>query len=92
MYNTCLAIGGLKLNDQKKKIDLLQPEILIGTIGRLKEVIESEIILTSKLKLIVVDEIDKIAGEFIDFPNTIKLGFSATLSDTDKENLIQHDF
>jgi superfamily II DNA/RNA helicase len=58
-FSSELLIGGLSLKDQRKKLLVKKPNVIIGTLGRIKEVIDKEYIDINDLKILLLDESDK---------------------------------
>lgn len=57
---TFLAIGGLDIKEQRKKMLVCQAPIVIGTPGRVKEMlIDREWLDVSLLHTLIIDEADK---------------------------------
>ena len=54
-----LLIGGLDAKEQKRKILVDKPAIMVGTPGRIKEFLENELISFRDLKAFIIDEADK---------------------------------
>ncbi|XP_046841380.1 probable ATP-dependent RNA helicase DDX20 [Xenia sp. Carnegie-2017] len=54
-------IGGLSIEDDKNKLKLCQ--IAIGTPGRVKHLIDSKLLSTSSIRLLILDEADKLLEE-----------------------------
>lgn len=61
-------VGGISIEEDKKK---LQCHIAVGAPGRIKHLIEMKFLAVSKVKLFVLDEVDKLM-EF-NFQTDIKL-------------------
>ncbi len=91
---SALCIGGMSLNRQKAELKLL-PQFVIGTPGRVKELIEEKALFLSVFRTVVLDEADRMVD--IGFINDIKyfislfpqqrqsLFFSATIDGKVKE-------
>jgi len=86
-----LLVGGVSIDENKKELYENNPQIIVGTPGRVQDMIRRGILQTKKIKLLVLDEADEILssgfkeqmGKILQFmPETIQIGlFSATLSD-----------
>lgn len=61
-------MGGISIEEDKKK---LQCHIAVGAPGRIKHLIEKKFLTVSKIRLFVLDEVDKLM-EF-NFQTDIKL-------------------
>ena len=85
------VIGGMDRDTEVKKYEKLEPQVVIGTIGRIHDlVIESNVLKIHNAKTIVIDEadmifeekeiveVDHIMGKIQDMPQF--LIFSATIS------------
>ncbi|TMW57402.1 hypothetical protein Poli38472_003327 [Pythium oligandrum] len=89
------VIGGLSINNDQKRL-LQGCHIVVGTPGRVRAVIESRLLQTRSIRLLVFDEVDKLMTA--DFENEIRciveavpprrqtLAFSATFT---PEQLVQ---
>ncbi len=86
-----LLVGGISIDQNKKDLNENKPHVIVGTPGRVQDMIRRDILDTSQLKLLVLDEADEMLssgfkeqmGKILKFmPETIRIGlFSATLSD-----------
>jgi len=57
-------IGGIPWKDQKRNIKFHKPQIIVATVGRLLEAVQSkEAVELSELELLVIDEADKFRNE-----------------------------
>ena len=54
-----LIIGGLDIKEQRRKLMVDRPALLVGTPGRIKEMLEKEWISFDQLDTLIVDEADK---------------------------------
>ena len=84
------VMGGIDRDTELKRYEKLEPQIVIGTIGRIHLVIESNVLKIHNAKTIVIDEadmifeekeiieVDHIMGKIQDMPQF--LIFSATIS------------
>ena len=86
-----LLVGGISIDQNKKDLNENKPHVIVGTPGRVQDMIRRDILDTSKLKLLVLDEADEMLstgfkeqmGKILKFmPESIRIGlFSATLSE-----------
>ena len=86
-----LLVGGISIDDNKKELNENNPQIIVGTPGRVQDMMRRGILQTKHFKLLVLDEADEMLssgfkeqmGKILQFmPETIQIGlFSATLSD-----------
>jgi len=84
-----LLVGGTSVEQNKVDIKEKKPQILVGTPGRVHDMIRRRIVNTEKIKLIILDEADEMLSSgfkdqmykiFQFMPNEIQIGlFSATL-------------
>ena len=84
-----LLVGGTSVEQNKIDIREKKPQIIVGTPGRVHDMIRRRIVNTEKIKLIVLDEADEMLSSgfkdqmykiFQFMPNEIQIGlFSATL-------------
>ena len=58
----CLCIGGVEIKQDRANLDKLC-QIVIGTPGRLKQLIELNLLKTQQIELFVLDEADKLMDE-----------------------------
>ena len=58
--NMCFMIGGGKLEYDLKRIKERGCNIMVGTVGRIFDLFQKDIISFKKLELLVMDEADKI--------------------------------
>ena len=87
---TKLLIGGTSVDEDKKELSNNTPHIIIGTPGRVHDMIRRKYINTNDIKLFVVDEADEMLSSgfkaqmykiFQFLPNDVQIGlFSATMS------------
>ena len=54
-----LIIGGLDIKDQRRKLLIERPLIVVGTPGRVKEMIERQWIGFQDIDTVIIDEADK---------------------------------
>ena len=54
-----MVIGGLEIKEQRKKLLVARPNVIIGTPGRIKDIINKEWVSLKDLKVLIVDEADK---------------------------------
>ena len=95
---TKLLIGGTSVDQDKKELTNDVPHIIVGTPGRVHDMIRRKYINTDKLKMLVIDEADEMLSTgfksqmykiFQFLPNNIQIGlFSATMSE-ELEDLAQ---
>lgn len=93
-----LCVGGIQRN--KNIEEAKKAHVLIGTPGRLNDLLESEVFDVNKLEIIIIDEADELlTGEFLDQTKTFIMKippkvqtciFSATLPDHVKK--LTNDF
>ena len=86
-----LLVGGISIDVNKKQIEEIQPQIFVGTPGRVHDMIRRNILKTKHLKLLILDEADEMLSTGFKeqmskiltyMPESIKVGlFSATMSD-----------
>ena len=86
-----LLVGGVSIDENKKDLNDNNPQIIVGTPGRVQDMIRRGYLQTKYLKLLVLDEADEMLssgfkeqmGKILQFmPETIQIGlFSATLSE-----------
>ena len=86
-----LLVGGISIDDNKKELNENNPQIIVGTPGRVQDMMRRGILQTKHFKLLVLDEADEMLssgfkeqmGKILQFmPESIQIGlFSATLSD-----------
>ena len=89
--NTLLLVGGTSVEENKRNIQELQPQLIVGTPGRVHDIIRRKYLDTKNLGLLVLDEADEmLSSGFKDqmskilnyMPEKIQIGlFSATLPD-----------
>ena len=61
--NTLAVYGGEKLEDQIAKIKEKKPKIIVGSTGRVNQLIRKGILLTQNVSIFVLDECDKMLKE-----------------------------
>ena len=86
---TQLLVGGTSVDDDKNKLEKDKPQIIVGTPGRVHDMIRRKFLQTDKMEVLVLDEADEMLSfGFKDqmykifqlMPNNIQVGlFSATL-------------
>ena len=86
---TMLLIGGKPVDKDRKEIEENTPHIIVGTPGRVQDMIRRKWLNVSKLKLLVIDEADEMLSTgfqdqmykiFQYMPESIQIGlFSATM-------------
>ena len=84
-----LLVGGTSVDDDKNKLENDKPQIIVGTPGRVHDMIRRKYLQTDKMRVLVLDEADEMLSfGFKDqmykifqlMPNNIQVGlFSATL-------------
>ena len=52
-------IGGIASKEQRKRLDIDKPWVLVGTVGRLKELLRDQWCVYDAISLIVIDEADR---------------------------------
>tara|TARA_B100001142_G_scaffold106391_1_gene108256 strand:- start:7393 stop:8625 length:1233 start_codon:yes stop_codon:yes gene_type:complete len=87
--NTVCAVGGIPVDVNKKDINEKKPQIIVGTPGRVHDIIKRKILKTEDIKLMVLDEADEMLSSgfkeqmykiFSYMPNKMQIGlFSATM-------------
>ena len=89
--NTMLLVGGTSVDNDRKLMNSCIPHVIVGTPGRVQDMIRRKILKCSTLKLLILDEADEMLSSgfkeqmskiFNKMPEHIKIGlFSATLPD-----------
>lgn len=89
--NTQLLIGGRSVDQDKKDLDENTPQVIVGTPGRIHDMLRRKWIKTKSIKLLIMDEADEmLSSGFLDqmykifqfMPEEIQIGlFSATMPD-----------
>jgi superfamily II DNA/RNA helicase len=89
--NSLLLVGGVSIDENKKDLNENNPQVIVGTPGRVQDMIRRGILQTKYIKLLVLDEADEMLssgfkeqmGKILQYmPETIQIGlFSATMSD-----------
>lgn len=59
----CLCIGGVKVDVDRKQLSGNYTRIVVGTPGRVKQLIELNILTTQHIELFVLDEADKLMDD-----------------------------
>lgn len=54
-----LAIGGVDLKEQRKRLLVERPAVIVGTLGRVMEMIDKEYFSLQRLQVLALDEADK---------------------------------
>lgn len=54
-----MVIGGLDIKEQRRKLLVDQPLVIVGTPGRIKEMIQREWLNLQELDTLIIDEADK---------------------------------
>jgi translation initiation factor 4A len=86
-----LLVGGTSVDGDREKLDNNPPHIVVGTPGRIHDMIRRKYLKTEKMEIIVLDEADEMLSQgfkdqvykiFQYMPSTIQIGlFSATIPD-----------
>ena len=86
---TQLLVGGTSVDGDRQKLDSNPPQIVVGTPGRVHDMIRRKYLKTEKIQLIVLDEADEMLSQgfkdqiykiFQYMPSEIQIGlFSATM-------------
>jgi len=86
---TQLLVGGTSVDGDRQKLDSNPPQIVVGTPGRVHDMIRRKYLKTEKMSLIVLDEADEMLSQgfkdqiykiFQYMPSEIQIGlFSATI-------------
>jgi superfamily II DNA/RNA helicase len=86
-----LLVGGTSVDENRKEIDKKKPQFVVGTPGRVHDMIRRNILDVSKLDLLVLDEADEMLsmgfkeqmGNILQYmPENLQIGlFSATLNE-----------
>lgn len=58
-YKTQVIIGGENVNEQIEKLKADKPNIVVGTPGRVLQLIKKNMLDTSSVKVFIIDECDK---------------------------------
>jgi len=84
-----LLVGGTSVDNDRKKLDKTPPHVVVGTPGRVHDMIRRTYLRTERMKLIVCDEADEMLSQgfkdqiykiFQYMPDDIQMGlFSATM-------------
>jgi translation initiation factor 4A len=85
-----LLVGGTSVEKNKKDIKEKKPQIIVGTPGRVHDMMRRRYLRVDKITMIILDEADEMLGRgfkdqmykiFTFMPNEVQIGlFSATLS------------
>jgi len=86
---TQLLVGGTSVDGDRQKLDTNPPHIVVGTPGRVHDMIRRKYLKTEKIEVIVLDEADEMLSQgfkdqiykiFQYMPSSIQIGlFSATI-------------
>ena len=86
-----LLVGGTSVDENRKQIDKAVPQVVVGTPGRVHDMIRRKFLDVSNLDLLVLDEADEMLstgfkeqmGNILQYmPEHLQIGlFSATLND-----------
>ena len=89
--SSLLLVGGTSVENDKKLLSNNKYHVIVGTPGRIQDMIRRKCLKTKTLKLLIIDEADEMLSSgfkeqiskiFSSMPEEIKIGlFSATLSD-----------
>jgi translation initiation factor 4A len=89
--NSCLLVGGTSIHSNKKVLNTENPQLIVGTPGRIHDMIRRKILKVNEIKSIVIDEADEMLSQgfkeqmykiFNFLNNNIQIGlFSATMPD-----------
>jgi len=89
--NSCLLVGGTSIHSNKKILNTENPQLIVGTPGRIHDMIRRKILKVNEIKTIVIDEADEMLSQgfkeqmykiFNFLNNNIQIGlFSATMPD-----------
>ena len=60
--NTMVIYGGENIQDQITQLKEKKPKIIVGTPGRIKDLIARKTLKTDFLKIVVLDEADEMLG------------------------------
>jgi len=87
--NSCLLVGGTSIHKNKKVLNEENPQLIIGTPGRVHDMIRRKILKVDNIKSIIIDEADEMLSQgfkeqmykiFNYLNNNIQIGlFSATM-------------
>ncbi len=82
-------VGGSSVNDDNNYLKKNQPQIIVGTIGRIFDMIRRKNINTNKINLLILDEADEMLSKgfkaqihdlLLNLPESMQIGlFSATI-------------
>ena len=88
---TMLLVGGTSVDKNKRDLSEIKPHVVVGTPGRIHDMIRRRYLLVDKMKLLVIDEADEMLSAgfkeqmykiFQHLDNEIQVAlFSATYSD-----------
>jgi len=77
---TQLLVGGTSVDGDREKLDNDPPHIIVGTPGRVHDMIRRKYLKTEKIQVIVLDEADEMLSIFQYMPSSVQIGlFSATM-------------
>ena len=87
--NSMLLVGGTSVDNDKKQLMENNHQVIVGTPGRIQDMIRRKCLKLNTLKLLIIDEADEMLSSgfkdqiskiFMAMPESIKIGlFSATL-------------
>tara|TARA_B100000795_G_scaffold268596_3_gene255899 strand:+ start:20473 stop:21792 length:1320 start_codon:yes stop_codon:yes gene_type:complete len=86
-----LLVGGVSIDENRKELNNNNPQVIVGTPGRVQDMIRRGYLQTGDMRLLILDEADEMLstgfkeqmGKILQqMPESIKIGlFSATLSE-----------
>jgi len=84
-----LLVGGTSVDEDRKKLDMNVPHIIVGTPGRVHDMIRRKYLKTEHMSMLICDEADEMLSQgfkdqiykiFQYMPSTVQVGlFSATI-------------
>ena len=84
--NSMLLVGGTSVDNDRKTLNEVSPQVIVGTPGRVQDMIRRKALKTSTLKLLILDEADEmlssgfkdqIAKIFRSYQKMLKLDYLA---------------
>lgn len=89
--NSMLLVGGTSVDNDRKELLEKKHQVIVGTPGRIQDMIRRKCLKLNKLKVLIIDEADEMLSSgfkdqiskiFSPIPDSVKIGlFSATLPD-----------